>query len=59
MLQKLQQILNKKRIETIIKNNEILVNTLNELEEIRLNNSTISENELTDRLITLEKKQGK
>lgn len=47
-----------KRIETIIKNNEILVNTLNELEEIRLNNSTISENELTDRLITLEKSRS-
>lgn len=47
-----------KRIDTIIKNNEILVNTLNELEEIRLNNSTISENELTDRLITLEKNRA-
>lgn len=45
--------------ERIKKNNEILVNTLNELEEIRLNNAVISENELTDRLITLEKKRAK
>ena len=48
----------RKSIETIIKNNEILVNTLNELEEIRLNNAVISENELTDKLITLEKKRA-
>jgi hypothetical protein len=45
--------------ERIKKNNETLVNTLNELEEIRLNNSTISEKELTDRLITIEKDRAK
>ncbi len=44
--------------DAIIKSNEILLNTLNELEELRLNNTTISEKALTNRLIEIEEKRS-
>lgn len=44
--------------EAIIKSNEILINTLSELEELRLNNSSISEKELTNRLLEIEEKRS-
>lgn len=44
--------------DAIIKSNDILLNTLNELEELRLNNTTITEKELTNRLIEIEEKRS-
>jgi len=49
----------KDKADMLIKVNESLINALQELDELRLNNTSISEKELTERLISLEKERSK